>query len=344
MKHTLLVAFLFVFTVMGVCPSGKYLFEIPQGWPQPEYDFSQNVLSEEKIMLGRVLFYDPILSRDSSISCASCHSSYSAFTHVDHDVSHGIGDQMGTRNAPALMNLAWQKDFMWDGAIKHLDLQALGPITHPKEMDENLVHVLSKLQHKKQYPTLFEQAFGDSSITGEHMLKSISQFMLTLVSANSKYDQMIRKEIAFTEQEQNGYRLFQKNCSSCHAEPLFTNAEFRNNGLPPDSEFKDIGRMLITGNVQDSLLFKVPTLRNIEYTYPYMHDGRFRKLSQVIEHYMSGVKPSKSLSEELKNKVLLDEHEKVDLLAFLLTLSDKNFVHNPSFQYPYKLFTGTPKD
>ena len=167
---------------------------IPQGWPKPTYALSANPLSQEGIALGRKLFYDPILSADSVISCSNCHLSYTAFTHVDHAFSHGIYDSIGTRNSPALMNLAWNKAFMWDGAVNHLDMQALAPINHPAELGESTAHVVSKLQRSRVYPALFGMAFGDSIITGEHLLKAIAQFELTLISANSKYDRVTRHE------------------------------------------------------------------------------------------------------------------------------------------------------
>ena len=310
------------------------LFYIPKNWPAPQYNFSKNPLSEAKIELGRKLFYDPILSRNGSISCASCHSQYTAFTHVDHALSHGIDDRVGTRNSPALMNLAWHKTFMWDGAINQLDMQALAPISHPDEMGESIANVVVKLQHSTVYPKLFFGAFNDSIITGEYTLKAISQFLLTLVSANSKYDSVMRKLSYFTVQQNSGYRLFQKNCSSCHIEPLFTNLQFENNGLPVDTTLNDFGRMKVTLNKNDSLKFKVPSLRNIEFSYPYMHDGRFKRLSDVLNYYTSGVQYSNTLSPQLKNKIKLTSNEKVDIIAFLLTLTDKEFLFNTNFSFP----------
>lgn len=311
----------------------EYLFIVPQNWPKPHYDFTKNPLSESKIELGRKLFYDPILSRDNKISCASCHSQFNAFTHVDHALSHGIEDKIGTRNSPALMNLAWHKSFMWDGAINHLDMQALAPIGNPLEMDSKIEHVVAKLQKSTIYTKLFYQTFGDSMITGEHTLKAISQFMLTLVSANSKYDSVMRRETEFTVHEKKGYKLFLKQCSSCHTEPLFTNLEFENNGLHVDKTLNDCGRMNITKDAKDSLLFKVPTLRNIEFSYPFMHDGRFKKLSEVINHYTSGIQQSKTLSKQLQKKIVLTSNDKADIIAFLLTLSDKEFLFNPKLGF-----------
>jgi cytochrome c peroxidase len=272
------------------------------------------------------------------ISCSSCHLSFTSFTHLDHSLSHGIYDSIGTRNSPVLVNLAWNKSFMWDGAINHLDVQALAPITHPSEMGENINSVVRKLQQTKKYPPLFLEVYGDSNITGEHVLKSIAQFQLTLVSSNSKYDQVMRNEpgIEFTQQELRGYELFKKNCNHCHTEPLFTNGEFINNGLPVDPDLKDIGRAKISLNPSDSFKFKVPTLRNIEFSYPYMHDGRFSSLYQVLDHYTNNVQPNSNLPLELKNGIQLNSNEKTDIIAFLLTLSDRAFLFNSEFGFPRK--------
>ena len=314
------------------------LFRKPPNWPEPAYDFSKNPLSERKIQLGRILFYDPILSRNNTISCSSCHLQYTAFTHVDHALSHGIEDRIGTRNSPALVNLAWHKSFMWDGSINHLDMQALAPMSNPSEMDESIDKIVHKLQGTTLYPKLFYDAFDDSIITGEYVLKSIAQFMLTIVSANSKYDSVMRNQATFTLQENNGYILFKKHCAVCHTEPLFTNLQFENNGLEVDSTLKDYGRMLITNRSEDSITFKVPTLRNIEFSYPYMHDGRFKKLNDVLKHYTTGIHASKTLSKYLKDPIVLSSNDKVDLVTFLLTLTDKHFLFDPQYSYPRSVF------
>jgi cytochrome c peroxidase len=312
------------------------LFSVPTSWPKPVYNFSKNPLTSQKVELGRALFYDPLLSKNNQISCASCHSPFTAFTHVDHDLSHGIDDRIGTRNSPALMNLAWHQSFMWDGSINHLDMQALAPISHPDEMGEKIESVVLKLQRTKNYPALFLKAFGDSIITGQHTLKAISQFMLTLVSSNSKYDSVMRRQAQFTPQQKNGYALFQKNCAACHAEPLFTNLQFENNGLEVDTTLNDYGRMRITRNKSDSLKFKVPSLRNIEFSFPYMHDGRLKTIAAVLKHYTNGVKQSSTLSVHLQKPMILSSNNKVDLTAFLLTLTDKTFLFNSKFGYPKK--------
>jgi cytochrome c peroxidase len=332
MKKTSFLLFAMCFLLSFVQWKENLFFQPPH-FPKPIYDFRKNPLTTEKIALGKALFYDPILSKDSSVSCANCHSPYSAFTHIDHALSHGIGDSIGTRNSLALMNLAWQKSFMWDGAINHLDMQSLAPITHPSEMGETFPNVITKLQRSPKYRSLFQNAYQDSLVTGEHTLKAISQFMLTLVSATSKYDSVMLKQAIFNEKEQKGYVLFKKNCNTCHQEPLFTNGAFENNGLKIDPTLHDLGRMKISNNPNDAQKFKVPTLRNIEFTYPYMHDGRFKRLSEVLKHYTSGISQSPTLSPHLQQNIPLTSNEKVDLIAFLLTLSDKKFVFDKRFGY-----------
>lgn len=342
-KIVYIAGFIFIF-LYGFKAAKEFSFAIPKNWPKPHYDFAKNPLTAEKVELGKALFYDPILSRDNTISCASCHSQFTAFTHVDHDLSHGIENKIGTRNSPALMNLAWHKDLMWDGAVNHLDMQALAPISNPVEMDEKIENVVLKLQRSKIYPKLFFQAYKDSAITGTKTLKAISQFMLTLVSCNSKYDSVMNKQAQFTGQELNGYKIFQKNCASCHTEPLFTNLKFESNGLSVDTTLKDIGRMKITQNPADSLKFKIPTLRNIEFSYPYMHDGRFKRLSEVLNHYTKGIHKSKTLSNQLVNPITLSSNDKVDLTTFLLTLTDRKFLFNKDHMYPKNIFSPAPQD
>lgn len=313
------------------------LFFVPKGWPKPVFDFSKQPLTQDKVFLGRVLFYDPILSRDSSVSCASCHSPYNAFAHTDHKLSHGIRDSIGTRNAPSLQLLAWQNYFMWDGAFTSLDEQSVFPVTHPAEMGENTDRLLLKLRRSPMYAELCMQAYGDRTMGIDRMKESIRQFLLTIVSTESKYDSVMQKKSTFNAQEQNGYVVFRKNCNACHTEPLFTNTGFENNGLAIDPLLMDMGRMKVTGDSNDAGLFKVPTLRNIEFSYPYMHDGRFAGLGDVINHYSTLTgnlyvrKTKNSIPVELTSK------EKVDLLAFLLTLSDRKMLFRPGYGFPKEI-------
>ncbi len=311
------------------------ILELPDKWPTPVYTFATNPLTEEGFQLGRKLFYDPNLSRDQTISCASCHLQYTGFTHVDHNVSHGIEGRKGTRNAPALINLIWNSSFHWDGGVNNLEVQPINPIQHPAEMDNTLAAVLEYLNESKEYKALFYAAFGDSTASSKQLLKSIAQFTSSLISSNSKYDQYIRKEVDFTKQEKNGLKLFRKNCAACHKEPLFNMNDFASNGLTMDTAYNDVGRYAISQIGTDSLQFRVPTLRNIEYTFPYMHDGRFRKLKEVLNHYTDGIETDNPyLSKKLRNKIVLSPEEKKDLIAFLHTLTDREFLYNRRFSFP----------
>ncbi|MEI6410316.1 MAG: cytochrome c peroxidase [Bacteroidota bacterium] len=311
-------------------------FVVPESWPKPVYDLSKNPITDAGFQLGRQLFYDPLLSRDTTISCASCHLQATGFAHVDHKLSHGIYGKIGTRNAPVIMNMAWSRYFMLDGGVNHLDMQPLAPITNPLEMDETMERVVEKLNASPKYRRLFQSAFADSVATGQKTLLALSQFILMLNSYNSKYDKYLRKEpgAEFTEQEQRGLAIFRQHCAACHTEPLFTNGEFANNGLPPDSALMDLGRMRITRDPADSLKFKVPTLRNIQFTSPYMHDGRFKKLLEVVNHYTDGVQHNATLDARLQTPIVLSHEQKIDLVAFLFTLTDRDFLFDTRFGFP----------
>lgn len=323
-------------SLVAFTPKDDFVFEVPNGWPQPKYTFKTNAVTEAKFKLGRQLFYDPVLSADSTISCASCHLQATGFAHTDHTVSHGIQGRIGTRNAPALVNLAWSSSFMWDGGVNHMDVQALAPLTSPDEMGESLKNVVKKLGKSSKYTAMFREAYGSELVTGERILKALSVFNIMLVSSNSKYDKVIQGKEHFTEQEANGYKIFKRNCAVCHTEPLFTNDAFENNGITTDEYYKDYGRMKVTRNLKDSLKFKVPTLRNVEFTYPYMHDGRYKKLIAVMNHYSALDKNSAILSDKLKSMQILSDKDKIDLIVFLKTLTDKEFLYNSQFSFPKK--------
>lgn len=330
----------FVFLLLSAFASYQnYDLSIPAHFPALQYNLKKNPLKEETVQLGRLLFYDPILSADSSISCASCHSSYNAFAHTDHKLSHGIRDLTGNRNAPALFNLGWQSLFMWDGAHRHLDMQALAPISHPREMDFSIAGIVQRLQGNTNYRRSFYRAFGDSNASGERVLKALAQFQLTLISTASKYDKIQQGQAKFSEQEARGYQLFRKHCNACHTEPLFSNYQLNSNGLPPDATLNDSGRMGITGKAADRYHFKTPSLRNLSYTFPYMHDGRFQTLSAVMQHYSEGVSVSSTPGAALPRPLKLSSTEKVDLVSFLLTLNDSAFVFNRKHAYPMELRT-----
>ena len=310
-------------------------FTKPANFPDPVYHFNTNPVTEAGFVLGRKLFYEPMLSRDNTISCGTCHIQSAAFTHHGHDVSHGIDDRLGTRNSPAIMNLAWGKSFFWDGGVFDLDLQPIVPITNPVEMDETMQGVLTKLRADSQYPSLFQAAFGSPEINTERTMKALSQFMTMLVSANSKYDKVKRKEGAvFTDDEAQGYALFAQHCGSCHQEPLFTDESFRNNGIGA-SPLNDEGRYAVTLHETDRYKFKVPGLRNLKYTAPYMHDGRFLTVEAVVEHYAVHVKGTPNLDPLLvKNGtpgLQLSKAEQQKIVAFLSTLNDEHFVTDKRF-------------
>ncbi len=309
-------------------------FTVPKGWPKPAYDFKNNPLTKEGFELGRKLFYDGRLSKDGNFSCGSCHQQFAAFSTYDHNLSHGFNNAQTTRNAPGLFNLAWTKNFMADGGISHLDLQPLAPITAPNEMAETLENVMAKLKADSAYRKLFIKAFGDAIINTQRMTKALSQFLVMMVSSNSKYDKVMRGEAAFILPEQLGYDIFKKKCVSCHAEPMFTDYTYRNIGMPVDTFLNDYGRMKITNKKEDSLKFRVPSLRNVTYTAPYGHDGRFFSLMNVFEHYRSKAINSSTTDSLFKNKLPLSNFEIGQLTAFLYTLSDTTFLKDKRFAEP----------
>ncbi len=273
------------------------LFQAPANFPQTTYRFNNNTLTKEGVELGRMLFYDGQISRDGTISCAECHNQAFAFTHHGHDLSHGIDNRLGTRNSLPLQNLAWSKEFMWDGGVFDLDLFAIVPIENHVEMDETVANVLNKLRKDAKYSAQFKKAYGTDEITTTRFLQALSQFMLTMVSGNSRYDKYVRKEPGgiLSAEELAGLSLFrQKGCVNCHAGELFTDQSYRNNGLSL-AFGNDPGRAQITERAEDRYKFKVPGLRNVEHTGPYMHDGRFRTLDAVLEHYASGVENTPNL-------------------------------------------------
>lgn len=315
-------------------------FTKPANFPEPEYDFSRNPVTEAGFELGKRLFYEPRLSRNNTIACGSCHIQSASFTHHGHDVSHGIDDRLGTRNPMPIVNLAWQREFFWDGGVFDLDLSPVNAITSPVEMDETVPNVIRKLREHPDYPALFKKAFGTEEITDARLFKALSQFMLMAVSADTKYDKVMRNEegAAFTEAEKKGYVFFKQRCATCHSEPLLTDRSYRNNGLQPN-RVNDIGRDSVTLNPRDRYAFKVPSLRNWQYTAPYMHDGRFLTLNRVLEHYRSGIVDSETLDPIFRQPdgrigIPMTDEEKENLMAFLQTLNDREFVTNPLFAEP----------
>ncbi|WP_229215960.1 cytochrome-c peroxidase [Dyadobacter frigoris] len=319
----------------------------PTHFPDPVYDLTKNPLTVEGALLGKYLFYDGILSRTNIIGCGTCHQQATAFTHHGHDLSHGVDDQLGTRNAPAVQNLAWNTSFFWDGNVHVLDSVSLFPIQNKVEMDETMDNILVKLRatpiatQKVQvdYPKMFKAAYGTTEITSERVRKALSQFMMTMVSANSKYDYYVLGDAAaLSADEKTGLALFKQKCSSCHNGELFTDYSYRNNGLPP-IKIDDQGRYGITKNESDRYKFKVPSLRNVGLTAPYMHDGRFVTLEQVLTHYTDNMQSMATLDDTFKLPngkvgIVLTAAEKQSIILFLKTLSDTQFTTNAQLSDP----------
>ncbi len=343
-KFIYIVLFLFstVFVLNSFIDDNPYFkitkedveLKIPKAFPKPIYNFSQNKITPQKFVLGRKLFYDPILSKDSSTSCSSCHQRIAAFAHIDHPLSHGINGLIGKRNVMSLQNLIWRDAFMWDGGVNNLEVQPINPITNPIEMNESLTNVVIKLKHNKEYAELFHTAYNDTLINSERILKTLAQFTGLMISGNSRFDKYIEGKEAFSEDELNGLKLFKTKCANCHSGSLFTDNSYRNNGLKTDTALRDKGRGAITGTEEDNNKFKVPTLRNIEMTYPYMHDGRFRNLQQVVNHYSTSKNFDKKYDLSLNKIGELSEKEKEELIAFLKTLTDKEFLYDRRFADP----------
>jgi cytochrome c peroxidase len=308
--------------------------EVPSNFPPPNDLFKDNPLTNEGFALGRKLFYDGRLAKDGLVSCASCHQQFAAFSTIDHAFSHGIDNQFTTRNAPGIFNIAWHKELHWDGGINHLEVQPLAPLTAPNEMGETVENVIKKLNSDTRYREMFKAAFGDENATSQRMLKALAQFMGMLVSGNSKYDQVMRGKAAFSLAEQSGYTIFKAKCSSCHTEPLFTDLTYRNTGMPINTSLNDFGRMRITRLSQDSLKFKVPSLRNVEVTAPYGHDGRFFSIGAVIDHYRLFVQDGPTVDPLVKKKIGISLNEKADLEQFLKTLTDTVFLKDKRFSQP----------
>jgi cytochrome c peroxidase len=308
--------------------------EIPQGFPAPQPLFADNPLTREGFALGRKLFYDGRLSKDSNFPCASCHQQFAGFATLDHPLSHGYNNQFTTRNAPGLFNLAWRTLYHWDGGINHLEVQPLAPITAPNEMAESVQEVINRLKADTAYLRMFKAAFGSEDINSQRMLKAIAQFTGAMVSGNAKFDKVKRGEASFSIGEQSGYNIFKAKCASCHPEPLFTDMSFRNTGLSVDPVLNDSGRMRITHDPNDYLKFMVPSLRNVYKTEPYGHDGRFYSIGAVIDHYRSGVIVTATTDSLVRKGIPVSDEEKLDLLSFLRTLTDTTFLNNPAYGPP----------
>jgi cytochrome c peroxidase len=337
-----------------------YPFQMGATFPVPHLP-KDNPLTEERVTLGEQLFHETALSRNSTLSCASCHDRQHAFADP-RQYSIGAGGQVGTRNAMPLFNLAWKPSFFWDGRAPSLREQALLPIQDHTEMDESLTNVVAKLNSRSRgrqsapinsranqrrltsatnrtdYPASFTAAFGSPEITAEKIGLALEAFLLTLTSFDSKFDRALQGQAQLTASEQRGFELFMTeydprreqygaDCFHCHGGPLFQSQTFANNGL--DAEFKDLGRAKVTGKISDQGKFATPSLRNIALTAPYMHDGRFATLEAVVAHYSTGVQRSPTLDPNLAKHpnggVPLTAADQQALVAFLKALTDEKF-------------------
>ena len=303
---------------------------------------NNNPQTTEGIALGKKLFFDSILSGDNTQACADCHAPENAFSDADR-FSEGIDGILGNRNSMPLFNLAWNYDekFFWDGRAFSLEHQAFAPVIDLIEMHNTWQQVEQKLQQHPEYPSLFNLAFGTSTIDSTLVTKAIAQFERTLISSNSKFDKHLIGEATLTPQELNGFNVFMDetkgDCFHCHGNdknPLWTDNIFHNNGL--DATITDLGLGKVTGDPADNGKFKSPSLRNLVFTAPYMHDGRFATLDDVINHYSEGLQNSPTIDPLMKKVsqggVQLSIQDKSDLKAFLLSLSDNEFINNPNFK------------
>ncbi len=361
-------SFILCAVALGWSISGCDCGKDPQVWDPTPYELhippffppmdipADNPLTVEGVELGRMLFWETRLSEDQTMSCGSCHLPEINFADPE-PYSTGVTGAVGTRNAMALINLGWASSFFWDGRALSLEDQIRDPVPHPSEMNLPWPEAVARLQADDtdtRYPERFFDAFGTTEITEDYVVMAVAQFLRTMISADSKFDRWRRGEVELTDSEYSGYQMFLReggdpeevpggqfggDCFHCHGEAglQFTDHLFHNNGLDPSFE-ADPGRALVTGSPLDSGLFRTPTLRNVALSAPYMHDGRFQTLEEVLEHYNSGGVPSSTIDPFMKyttGGLSLAPSQKADLLAFLHTLTDTSFVQNPDFQNPH---------
>lgn len=310
------------------------LLKVPVGFPAPTYSNELNPITPEGIDLGRHLFYDPILSADSSLSCSSCHLQEAGFSDPGKAISSGIDGGMGMRNSPTLSNQYFYPYYMGDGGVLNLEVMPITPMTDVNEMGSTLHGIVERLNASSFYKRRFEEVFVTDSITSQQLLFALSQFQSSMISSQSKWDAVQAGEAQFTDAENRGWNIFQAKCTACHVPPLFTDFSFANIGL--DSVSEDYGRQRITMDPLDRGKFKVPNLRNVALTYPYMHDGRFETLQEVLAFYSNGVHTEVSnLDVRVHPALGLSGTEQVDVLHFLHTLTDSVFIKNPAFSTPF---------
>ena len=311
-----------------------------------------NQLTVQGVKLGRMLFYEKRLSKNNQLSCASCHKQENAFTDTNR-FSIGVHGTTGNRQAMAIFNLAWNTNaFFWDGRAPLLRDQSLMPVEDDLEMDESVENVISKLENDQDYKDQFTRAFGTASITRKRMELALEQFMNSIVSVDSKYDRYLRGIVALDSNEERGRELFfaeynpsfpslsGADCQHCHSGKNFDNRRYMNNALDSDANMADDGRMKVTNRNSDKGKFKVTSLRNIALTPPYMHDGRFKTLEEVVDHYNTGMVNSSTIDPALiyplnNGGLQLSTEDKRDLVAFLKTLTDEVMIHDPKYSDPF---------
>ena len=341
--------------IFALCFMGFYLFkptlyQFPVIPHFPKMPVSvNNTVTNEGVELGRFLFYDPILSQDSAISCSSCHQQKKAFSDAPNNLSKGINGILQKRNTLPLFNLAWYTKLFWDGRVNSIEEQVSHPLKNKNEMNLNWKDAALKLKRSRFYQLRFKKAFGNSIIDSISISKAISQFERTLISYNSKYDKVIRNEAKFTMEEIEGLELINDmtkgNCLHCHttdANGLGTTGSYSNNGLDKvndTDEFKDFGLGEITSNKADNGKFKIPSIRNLVFSAPYMHDGRFKNLEDVINFYSDGLLFSPTIDSKMnfihQGGSKLTSSEKRKIVAFLKTLTDSIFVNEKKFSNPF---------
>ncbi|PCE66232.1 cytochrome-c peroxidase [Sediminicola luteus] len=359
MKKNWFIGLGLIIFIVGACskdsgteePLSQNYTIVHDGLPAPNIP-SDNIPTTQGVALGRRLFYEKLLSKDNSMSCASCHEQKNAFSDTDR-FSIGVEGKPGKRQAMAIFNMLWnQNEFFWDGRAHLLRDQALMPIEDPLEMNISHEEVVEKLNAQPDYQNRFKAVFGSPEINPKRISLALEQFMNILISNSSKYDKVLADKADFSPQEARGRDLFFSGfnalnpaqsgagCSNCHGGPNFENNAYMNNGLDLEADIVDVGRMKVSGQAFEKGTFKVPSLRNIAVTPPYMHDGRFNTLEEVIDHYDHGIRYSSSVNSTLESiqqagGLALTPADKQALIAFLNTLTDHEFLNNPKFSDPF---------
>lgn len=317
--------------ILGIClfscKNNKHTSVISyENIPTPPH----NEMSDDIVSLGKELFFDSNLSKDSTISCSHCHQIQYGFGENVSLSTIGVSKKKLLRNSPALINIAWASGWFWDGGAKNIESLIFGPLTHEDEMGADLKKLVSDLNENENYKLKFQNAFGIDKIYSAHLARALAQYVRTLISNKSNYDLFLEGKYQFNEVENKGYQIYKINCSSCHKEPFFTDFGYHNNGL--DTVFSDTlegvykGRGRITRVAKDIGKYKTPTLRNLFATAPYMHDGRFETIYEVLEHYEYNIQHSKTLDSLLEKNIVLTHSEKEELITFLFTLMDSSFL------------------